>query len=86
MTAASYEAVFRLLFLLSAEHIVEGNDGAETGWMIFQAHLDDSGRASPVAGAGEDARLRGKLAYLFMLNRAQAAALGWRRASVLGKA
>ena len=54
MTAASYEAVFRLLFLLSAEQIVEGNDGAETGWMILQTHLDDSGRASPAAGADLD--------------------------------
>jgi RNA-directed DNA polymerase len=52
----------------------------------LRAALDRQRRASPEAGAGEDARLRGKLAYLFMLNRAQAAALGWRRASVLGKA
>jgi len=36
-------------------------------------------RSADAASAGEAARLRGKLAYLFMLNRSQAAALGWRR-------
>lgn len=37
--------------------------------------------AEAVAGAGDRLRLRGKLAYLFMLNRAQAAALGWQASS-----
>jgi hypothetical protein len=54
MTAAAYEAVFRLLFLLSAEHTEEGNPEAKAGWMIVQAHLDESGRASPAPGADLD--------------------------------
>jgi retron-type reverse transcriptase len=33
------------------------------------------------ADPGERLRLNGKLAYLFMLNKAQAMALGWRRAT-----
>lgn len=37
--------------------------------------------ADAAAGAGERLRLHGKLAYLFMLNPAQAAALGWQPSS-----
>jgi RNA-directed DNA polymerase len=35
--------------------------------------------AAATADIGQERRLQGKLAYLFMLNRAQAAALGWQR-------
>ena len=51
MTAASYEAVFRLLFLLSAEHAEEENEEAQSGWMIVEADLDESGQASRVTGS-----------------------------------
>jgi len=44
----------------------------------LRAELDRQRRAAEAGGA-ESARLRGKLAYLFMLNRGQAAALGWQR-------
>jgi RNA-directed DNA polymerase len=37
--------------------------------------------AHDTADVGERLRLHGKLAYLFMLNRAQAVALGWQRSS-----
>jgi hypothetical protein len=37
--------------------------------------------AGESADVGERLRLRGKLAYLFMLNRMQAAALGWQRSA-----
>jgi RNA-directed DNA polymerase len=46
----------------------------------LRAELDHQRRAAD-AGSVESARLRGKLAYLFMLNRGQAAALGWQRRS-----
>ena len=38
-------------------------------------------QAATEASAGERLRLIGKLAYLAMLNKTQAAALGWRRSS-----
>lgn len=47
----------------------------------LRAALHRQKTAAKVAGAGERLRLHGKLAYLFMLNRAQAAALGWRKAA-----
>jgi hypothetical protein len=40
--------------------------------------------AHDTADVGERLRLHGKLAYLFMLNRAQAVALGWQRSSKRG--
>src|SRR5262245_30988060 len=46
----------------------------------LRAALHRQRQAGPHApGAADEARLRGKLAYLFMLNRAQAAALGFGR-------
>jgi RNA-directed DNA polymerase len=46
----------------------------------LRAALHRQGQASAdAAGGAEQARLTGKLAYLFMLNRSQAAALGWGR-------
>jgi hypothetical protein len=44
----------------------------------LRAALHQQKSAADAASAGEAARLRGKLAYVFMLNRTQAAALGWR--------
>src|SRR4051812_9177475 len=52
MTAAKYEAVFRLLFLLSAEHAEEGSYDAATGWSIVEVDLRDDGSAVPT---GSDA-------------------------------
>src|SRR3954453_23102343 len=52
MSAAKYEAVFRLLFLLSGEHAEEGNYDATTGWSIVEAELRDDGSAVPT---GSDA-------------------------------
>lgn len=48
MMAASYEAVFRLLFLLAAEHTEEGNYNAKTGWMLVEATLGENGKVTPV--------------------------------------
>jgi len=45
----------------------------------LRAALHRQKTAAAAASAGEAARLKGKLAYLFMLNRTQAAALGWQR-------
>ena len=47
MTVASYETAFRLLFLLAAEHAEEGNTEAETGWLLAEANLAESGGAVP---------------------------------------
>ena len=47
LTAASYETAFRLLFLLSAEHAEEGNTEANTGWMLAEANLAESGDVVP---------------------------------------
>jgi RNA-directed DNA polymerase len=44
-------------------------------------HQQKTKAADPTTGAGERLRLMGKLAYLAMLNKAQAAALGWRKSS-----
>ena len=44
-------------------------------------HRQKTKPADPTTSAGERLRLMGKLAYLAMLNKAQAAALGWRKAS-----
>jgi RNA-directed DNA polymerase len=44
-------------------------------------HRQKTKAADPTTSAGERLRLVGKLAYLAMLNKAQAAALGWRKAS-----
>lgn len=52
MGSAAYEAVFRLLFLLSAEHCEENTD-ARTGWMLVEADIDTEGRAVP-RGTGLD--------------------------------
>jgi hypothetical protein len=43
----------------------------------LRAALHRQTHAASAESAGERLRLRGKLAYLFMLNRAQAFALGW---------
>jgi RNA-directed DNA polymerase len=48
----------------------------------LRAALHQQKSAADAASAGEAARLRGKLAYVFMLNRTQAAALGWRSPEV----
>ncbi|HEU0158405.1 MAG TPA: reverse transcriptase family protein [Hyphomicrobiaceae bacterium] len=50
----------------------------------LRAALHRQKTAAAAASAGEAARLKGKLAYLFMLNRDQAAALGWQRAPKSG--
>ena len=50
MTAAAYEAVFRLLFLLSAEHAEEGDGSFSTGWAVVAADLLGTGVAVPDAG------------------------------------
>jgi hypothetical protein len=50
MTAAAYEAVFRLLFLLSAEHAEEGDGSFSTGWAVVAADLLETGKAVPDAG------------------------------------
>ena len=47
MRAVSYEVVFRLLFLLSAEHVEEGNADATIGWVLAEADLLASGAAVP---------------------------------------
>ena len=47
----------------------------------LRAALHRQKTAVDAASAGEAARLKGKLAYLFMLNRTQAAALGWQRST-----
>jgi RNA-directed DNA polymerase len=44
-------------------------------------HRQKTKHADPATSAAERLRLMGKLAYLAMLNKAQAAALGWRKAS-----
>jgi retron-type reverse transcriptase len=44
-------------------------------------HRQKTNAADPTIAAGERLRLMGKLAYLAMLNKAQAAALGWRKSS-----
>jgi len=44
-------------------------------------HRTQADAADAVAAAGERLRLNGRLAYLFMLNKAQALALGWRSRS-----
>ena len=44
-------------------------------------HRQKTKAVDPTTSAGERLRLMGKLAYLAMLNKAQAAALGWRKAS-----
>jgi hypothetical protein len=54
MTAASYESVFRLLFLLSAEHAEEGGEEAQTGWKIVEAGLEGFGQPSRVSGSDLD--------------------------------
>jgi RNA-directed DNA polymerase len=50
----------------------------------LRAALHRQKTAATAASAGEAARLKGKLAYLFMLNRGQAAALGWQRTPETG--
>jgi hypothetical protein len=47
----------------------------------LRAALHRQKLAGESADVGERLRLQGKLAYLFMLNRMQAAALGWQRAA-----
>jgi hypothetical protein len=49
MTAAAYEAVFRLLFLLSAEHAKEGDGSFSTGWAVVAVDLLETGKAVPDA-------------------------------------
>ncbi|HEX6335678.1 MAG TPA: hypothetical protein VFZ85_01880 [Jiangellaceae bacterium] len=49
MTAA-YEAVFRLLFLLSAKQAEEGDGSFSTGWAVVAADLLETGEAVPEAG------------------------------------
>jgi len=44
-------------------------------------HRQKTQAADPTTSAGERLRLMGKLAYLAMLNKAQAAALGWRKSA-----
>src|SRR5215470_9413204 len=44
-------------------------------------HRQKTKAVDPAIAAGERLRLMGKLAYLAMLNKAQATALGWRKAS-----
>jgi RNA-directed DNA polymerase len=44
-------------------------------------HRQKTKPADPTTSTGERLRLMGKLAYLAMLNKAQAAALGWRKSS-----
>jgi retron-type reverse transcriptase len=44
-------------------------------------HRQRTKAVDPTTSAGERLRLMGKLAYLAMLNKAQAAALGWRKSS-----
>jgi len=44
-------------------------------------HRQKTKAVDPTTSAGERLRLMGKLAYLAMLNKAQAAALGWRKSS-----
>jgi RNA-directed DNA polymerase len=50
----------------------------------LRAALHRQTHGASAESAGERLRLHGKLAYLFMLNRAQAAALGWRQAARRG--
>ena len=47
----------------------------------LRAALHRQKMAAGAADIGEQLHLRGKLAYLFMLNRAQAIALGWRQSA-----
>lgn len=46
MTAAAYQVAFRLLFVLSCEHVEEGNYDADLGWALVEASLADD-RAMP---------------------------------------
>ncbi len=50
----------------------------------LRAALHRQRTAADAADMGERLRLHGKLAYLFMLNRAQAIALGWRQSARSG--
>lgn len=50
MTAAKYETAFRLLFLLAAEHVEEGNYDATVGWSLVEADMVED-EAVPRASA-----------------------------------